>query len=142
MQGEAVAKLLLLNDKREALMLRVGKYEGRPDKEHTPDLPGGLVDPGESERDAVVRELQEEAGVIIDPNLVTVAYAETGPYHREGKSVTKFLYVARLDYTPDVTVSWEHEDYEWHPIDTFLDVYEFRPFYKKAIEYVKNNQLI
>lgn len=142
MQRESVAKVFLLNDKREALMLRTGEYKEHPEKEHKPDLPGGLVDPGESERDAVVRELYEEAGINVDPRLVTLGYAETAFYPDEDKSVSKLLYVARLDHTPDVAISWEHESYEWHSADTFTEEYELRPFYKKAVAYLINNQLI
>ncbi|MNL54554.1 hypothetical protein D3C87_1778940 [compost metagenome] len=58
------------------------------------------------------------------------------------KSVNKLLYVARLATTPDVVISWEHEAYEWVDVETILDTHEFRPFYKEAITYLKNNQLI
>jgi 8-oxo-dGTP diphosphatase len=142
MERETVAKLFLLNEKDEALMLRTGEYREHPEKAHKPDLPGGLVDPNESERDAVVRELYEEAGIVIDPSLVTIGYAETAFYAEESKSVSKLLYVARLDYTPEVTVSWEHEEYEWQPANLFLEKYELRPFYKNAVAYLINNQLI
>lgn len=60
---ESVAKALLVTDQKEALILTIGEYKERPDKSFQPDLPGGLVDPGESERDAVVREIFEETGV-------------------------------------------------------------------------------
>ncbi len=142
MERETVAKLFLLNEKNEALMLRTGEYKEHPEKAHKPDLPGGLVDPGESERDAVVRELYEEAGIQIDPNLATMGYAETAFYADEHKSVSKLLYVARLDYTPEVVISWEHEGYEWQSAQSFLEKYELRPFYKKAVAHLLNNQLI
>lgn len=142
MQRVTTAKLLLVNDKNEALMLRISNYEAHPEKSHTPDLPGGLVDPNESERHAVVRELQEEAGITIDPNLVTLGYAKTELYGVKDESVTKLLYVARIDETPEVTISWEHEAYEWCALEAFLDTYQFRPFYAEAIAYILNNQLI
>lgn len=142
MQRESVAKLLLVNDKNQALVLRTGTYKEHPEKEHKPDLPGGLVDPGESEHQAVVRETLEEAGIAIDPALVGLGYAETKFYPDESKSVTKLLYVAHIVTTPEVVISWEHEAYEWTDVATILDTHEFRPFYKEAIAYLKNNQLI
>lgn len=142
MQRVTTAKLLLINDKNEALMLRISEYEAHPEKSHTPDLPGGLVDPNESERAAVVRELQEEAGITIDPNLVTLGYARTELYPDKDESVTKLLYVARIDETPPVTISWEHEAYEWCALETFLETYTFRPFYGEAIAYLLDNQLV
>lgn len=123
-------------------MLRIGDYKGHPEKSHTADLPGGMVDPGESEHQAVVRELQEEAGITIDPNLVTLGYAETEFYEDQQKSVSKLLYIARIDTTPEVTVSWEHEAYEWCALESFLTTYGFRPFYARAIAYIINNHLV
>ncbi|MDT4859561.1 NUDIX domain protein [compost metagenome] len=142
MQHESVAKLLLVNEKSQALILRTGTYKEHPEKEHKPDLPGGLVDPGESEHQAVIREAREEAGITVDPTLVTLGYAETKFYSDEARSVTKLLYVAHIATTPEVVISWEHEAYEWADVATILDNYEFRPFYKEAITYLKNNQLI
>jgi 8-oxo-dGTP pyrophosphatase MutT (NUDIX family) len=142
MKQESVAKLLILNDKNEALVLTTGAYKEHPEKEHKPDLPGGLVEPGEAEQLAAIRETEEEAGITLDPATVSLAYAETKFYPAEDKSVTKLLYLARLAITPPVTISWEHEKYEWIAFDTILATHEFRPFYKEAIAYVQNNQLI
>lgn len=142
MQREAIAKLLLVNGENQALMLRRSEFKAHPEKSHTPDLPGGLVDPGESEHQAVIRELHEEAGITIDPNLVTLGYAETKFYPDEQKSVSKLFYVAHVSDVPEVTISWEHEAYEWHPLETFLEAYTFRPFYAEAIAYLLDNQLV
>lgn len=142
MQQESVAKLLVLNEKREVLILTTGTYKEHPEKEHKPDLPGGLVEPGEAEQLAVIRETAEETGVVLDPAAVSLVYAETKFYPVEGKSVTKLLYFARVAVTPPVTISWEHEQYDWVAFDTVLQTHELRPFYKEAIAYIQNNQLI
>jgi len=141
-ERESVAKILILNEKNQALILRTGDYKEHPEKSHQPDLPGGLVDPNESEHQAVVREAQEEAGITLDPSMVTLGYAETKPYPDESKSVTKLLYLARLALTPEVTISWEHEAYEWVNVATLLETHRFRPFYTSAMTYLQNNQLI
>lgn len=142
MERESVAKLLVLNEKREALVLTTSTYKEHPEKEHKPDLPGGLVEPGEAEQLAVIRETAEETSVELDPSTITLVYAETKFYPAENKSVTKLLYLAQLALTPTVAISWEHEKYDWVPFDTMLDALEFRPFYEQAIAYVQNNQLI
>ncbi|GLX50259.1 DNA mismatch repair protein MutT [Streptomyces hygroscopicus subsp. hygroscopicus] len=48
------------------------------------ELPGGLLEPGESPRQAAVRELAEESGQIPDDPLLFVGYAEflLGPARR------------------------------------------------------------
>jgi 8-oxo-dGTP pyrophosphatase MutT (NUDIX family) len=139
---ESVAKILLINEKDEALMLRIGDYQARPERSHTADLPGGLVDPGEFDHDAVLRELDEEAGIDVPTQLVKLVYAETEYYPEQDKSVTKLLYTAKLSETPQVTISWEHEAYEWHNVNNFADHYTLRSFYDRAVRYVVSHHLI
>lgn len=141
MQSEAVAKILLFNEQDQILVMQTGVHKLRPEKSHSPDLPGGMVDPGESEHAAVIREVQEESGIILDPNTVTLGYADTEVYGG-GKSVTKLLYVAKLSETPAVTLSWEHESFEWCSIQQLLENDTFRSTYRRGVEYLRNNQLI
>ncbi len=136
------AKIFLVNEKNQALMLRIGLYLRHPEKSHTPDLPGGLIDTGESELDAVIRELREETGIVIDQKLVRLGYASTEFFAPSHKSLNKLVYVARLDHTPEVKVSWEHEAYEWADIELFADTYTMRPFYDEAIRYIVRHKLV
>jgi len=139
---ESVAKLLLINEKGEILVLRRSEYLAHPEKSHMPDLPGGIVDPGESERTAVVRELKEEAGIIIDDDDVKLGYARTYFYENERKSVSKLLYVAHVDYTPDVVVSWEHEAFVWWNKDELQEKYPLREFYAEGLKYLLDHKFI
>jgi 8-oxo-dGTP diphosphatase len=139
---ESVAKVLVINEKNEALILTVGEYKERPDKSFKPDLPGGLVDPGETELIAVVRELSEETGITISTDQANLVYAKTEFFAKESKSVSKFLYLACLSKTPKVTISWEHSEYSWVPLSSLLSSVELRPFYDEAIRYCFSNALI
>ncbi len=138
----SVAKTLVINEQKEALVLTVGVYKGHPEKSFKPDLPGGLVDPGESELAAAVRELKEETGIIGDPQSVKLAYAKTKFYPGENKSVTKSLLILEMDTTPAVTLSWEHASYEWVSIDTLVNEIKLGPFYKEAVAYCFSNGLV
>lgn len=142
MELESVAKVVILNENREVLLLTTGVYAAHPEKSHKPDLPGGMVDAGESEYSAAIREVYEESGIVLDPKMVRLGYAETKFYEAENKSVTKLLYFAKLTTTPGVTISWEHEAYEWVDFDSLLEARELRPFYSEAIAYIQNNRLI
>ena len=141
---ESFAKLLVLNPNDEMLVLTIGEYKAHPEKSFTPDLPGGLVEiaDNESEKDGAIRETQEEAGIIVDPNKVYLAYSDTHFYKDENKSVSGFLYVTHLDHTPDVTLSWEHVGYEWVAIKDVLALKDFRRFHKESIQYVITNKLV
>lgn len=137
-----VAKVLIIDPDNQVLVLRIGDYKARPERSHTADLPGGLVDPGESERDAAVREAKEESAIILDSTNVILAYAQTEQNLEKDESITKMLYVTRIDYRPEVITSWEHEAFEWCDLATVTQTHEFRPFYNQAIQHVLDNQLI
>lgn len=139
---ESVVKVLVINDKNEVLILTVGEYKGRPDKSFKPDLPGGLVDPGESELDAVIRELREESGISVDSDLIKLLYTKTEFFELENKSVSKLLYLLKFTSTPEVTTSWEHSKYEWVSLEDLKENIELRPFYKEAVLYCFSNNLI
>lgn len=140
--SESVAKVLVANEKNEVLILTLGEHKERPEKSYMSDLPGGLVDPGETELVAVARELQEETAIVADLERFELAYARTEFFESENKSVTKFLYLLHLDATPDVALSWEHSAYKWVPLKDIIDSVELRLFYKEAIEYCALNKLL
>lgn len=140
-ESESVAKVLIINTQNKALTLTLGTHLQQPEKSYLPDLPGGIVDAGESEREAVIREVDEECGITLNPTNVQLAYSETAYYEQENKSVTKLLYIAHVDETPTVTLSWEHSDYKWVKLDKLQEV-DMRPFFNKAIQYSIENNLI
>jgi 8-oxo-dGTP pyrophosphatase MutT (NUDIX family) len=139
---ESVAKVLVVNEKQQVLILTIGEYIGHPEKSFTPDLPGGMVDPGETELIAVQRELVEETGIDVDASLFELAYAKTEYFAVKNKSVSKFLYILKLADTPSVRISWEHADYAWVPIEGLLENVLFRPFYEEAVRYAIAHRLV
>jgi 8-oxo-dGTP pyrophosphatase MutT (NUDIX family) len=138
---ESIAKLLIVDNQNKGLVLTLGKHLKYPEKSFLPDLPGGIVDPGESEQAAAIREAKEECGIDLDAKNVQLAFTETAYYEKENKSITKMLYIAHIDEAPAITLSWEHSDYKWVPVSE-LHTVELRPFFKQAIEYSVTNKLI
>src|SRR5215213_5410538 len=71
------------------------------------DLPGGRPDPGEDHRAALKREVQEEAGLIVDVGEALSDYlfeVLPGPF------------VCRLTGGGDVVISHEHLETRWLPL--------------------------
>lgn len=138
----ATSKVFILNEKNELLLLKIGIHTQQPERSYTMDFPGGMVDKGEFEREAALREVREETGIALRPNDLKLVYAMTGYYEQKNESYTHLRYLVKLDYTPDVTVSWEHESYEWLAVDRVLDTYELRPHFTDALRYIQAHGLI
>ncbi|MFO0427356.1 MAG: bis(5'-nucleosyl)-tetraphosphatase [Planctomyces sp.] len=86
------------------------------------DLPKGHVDPGETELECALRELQEETGIdrsqiIVDPNFVFENRYLVNQKRYGGSGLvekTLKLFLGRLITPVDIMIS-EHEGYEWFP---------------------------
>jgi 8-oxo-dGTP pyrophosphatase MutT (NUDIX family) len=137
----ATTKVLILNEKNELLLLKIGVHTKQPQRSHTIDLPGGFVDGGESEKIGAVREVMEETGIKLDPANIHLAYGMTDVNLEHNVSVTHLLYITRLDYTPEVKISWEHESFYWANFDTVLQDNDIRSRYTKFIEHVQQHDL-
>lgn len=139
---ESIAKVLLIDNRQMALILTLSQHRARPELSYTPDLPGGIVDPGESELDAVVRETREEAGIELNPREIKLVYAQTAFFAAENKSVTKLLYITRVEEAPEVTLSWEHQSYEWVSLENAVAALSRPSFYKDAVAYTLSRDLV
>jgi uracil-DNA glycosylase len=78
------------------------------------DLPKGKIEKDESAEEAAIREIREESGLAVRLNTefkygVDYWYAFKG--ERVKKHVTMFL--AEVDGSARVKISWEHKGYEW-----------------------------
>lgn len=138
---ESVAKALIINGLGEVLILKLAEHKEKPEKSFRPDLPGGLVDFGETEYDAVAREISEETGITVNEAQMTMVYSDTQFDINENKSITKHLFIVKLDNKPDVNLSWEHSEFEWIALED-LQTKELRSFYDIAIEYCFSNGIL
>src|SRR6478752_1843080 len=92
---------------REGRVLLVHR---RPDKRAYPnvwDLPGGVIEPGESELDALTRELHEELGVRMDTGSVSHLCRVIGGPAGEPALISAWV-VPDWDGTPSNLAPEEH----------------------------------
>lgn len=109
-----VAKLVIIdNDDKYLLMYR----SAHPTFGDDPDLPGGTLEDGELPLETMIREVYEEAGIVIDGAKTLMVYEGT---NYSGHKTHYSLYVIKLDDQPSVAMSWEHSSYEWLDRDKFL----------------------
>lgn len=109
-----VAKLVIVDkDKNYLLMYR----SNHPVFGNDPDLPGGTLEGAESALEAMIREVEEEAGIVVDKAAVEEIYSGA-EYSAHGTFYT--LFITKVVERPTVNMSWEHASYEWLGRDDFL----------------------
>src|SRR5690242_6404668 len=96
-----VAKLLIQSGD-EFLLLELNNH---PIFGNDMDLPGGTIDDNESDIEALMREVKEETGLVIDPKALRLLYTGTD-YSENGTYNALFLII--LPEKPLIHLSWEH----------------------------------
>ncbi len=139
MKITTVSKALILDDNGHILVLR--RSHTHPTLAGHPDLPGGIIDPGEEPGQAIRREIQEETGLTIKADDLTMVYA--GTESRGDHSHVRMLYIVRLSgNAPAVTISWEHDKADWLPVTELAHIEtEFHSFYKDALHFIRQHNL-
>lgn len=116
-------KAIIVNEKREVLLLReastyidgtnIGRY----------DVPGGRIDVTESLEDALSREVMEETGLqVLTSNLVDVhdTFNEKGG---ETWHIIRLFYQVKCA-EGEVVLSKDHDKYRWVSLDSINDKQE------------------
>lgn len=113
-----VGKALVYN--ADGKILTLFRSETHPHLPHYVDFPGGIVESDESAEVAIAREIEEETGCTVDASLVSIERSGVSP-NSNGKGETQYhLGKVVLPDTPDITISWEHERYEWLTAEALL----------------------
>lgn len=135
-----VAKLAVLDAAGNVLLMRRSKTDTHRPNEW--DFPGGGLDQGESPVQAAVRELQEEAGIVVTEDAVSICYAATEFYPDSDTSTTRYLGVVRLaEVCPDIVLSFEHDKAVWVTMEQALRDFPHH-FYGKGLAYAREHALL
>lgn len=113
-----VGKALVYNP--DGKILTLFRSEMHPHLAHYVDFAGGLLEDGESPEVGMAREIEEETGITVAVDQVDIALSGTSK-NSNGKGETHYsLGKVALADTPEITLSWEHERYEWLSPDDLL----------------------
>ena len=100
------------------------------------DFPGGEVEPKETPEAAVMREIQEETGLLVDPKKMKKLFT------KQYQQATHVLFEAKLT-EPDakVALSWEHKSYRWITPEELKSLPKFPgadPYYTDVVDYLSS----
>jgi len=110
MQPTLLAKVLVKNKDDNYLILRSSERPENPRRSLQPDLPGGVVEKGETCLEGAVRELHEETGIHIRASDLKCILSVDETH--QGQLFRRFIYEVNVDL-PEVALSWEHDKYWW-----------------------------
>ncbi|MEO6109850.1 MAG: NUDIX domain-containing protein [Candidatus Saccharimonadales bacterium] len=108
------SKALLIDADDNVLVL--WRSESHPRYAHYPDLAGGMIEDDESHKKGVAREILEETKVVISSKDLVLADMYTHSYHMVFVKMERSLYAVRLKTRPEISISWEHDRYDWVPL--------------------------
>jgi len=110
-----VAKIVIVDENEYYLLLKRSSHPRFP---NDPDLPGGTIETGESPVRAMLREVTEETGIILNPKDVAEKYVGK---EFSARHTMYHLYETHPRRRPDVIISWEHTSYVWVSRKEFLE---------------------
>ena len=127
-----VAKALVRNS--EGLYLVLYRSNSHPLFPGHIDFPGGEVEPEEIPEAAVAHEIQEETGLLVDPNKLKKLFA------KQYQQTTHILFEAKLA-EPDAkaALSWEHKGYRWITPEELKSLPKFPgadPYYMDVMDFI------
>jgi len=106
------------------------------------DLPKGNIEKGEKEEDAAEREVREETGIKEIKIVLGFREKEHYFYRLKGELVSKdVVFFVAESSTDKVSISKEHEGYDWFTFDEAIKKVKSKETLKKADKFLKKRDL-
>ena len=104
----------IINGKGELLVARRGKEPAKG----TLDLPGGFVDNNENAEQGMVRERQEETGLVISTDDVKYMFSIPNVYHYSGMDIhtLDFFFLCHVAEDAEVKAADDAAELTWLPL--------------------------
>ncbi len=138
MQQAFVVVKVALRDAQDGNILLLKRSKHDKTRPSQWDLPGGWVDEDEDFTSAAVRETQEEAGITVSRQAMSLAYTLT-EVTQHGN--TSWLFYTCNSDTTDVILSDEHESYKWVTAAEALELVTYER-QLKALKHIIDNKLL
>lgn len=121
------------------LILTSSPWPGNSERSQKPDLPGGAIEPGEKIEDGLIREIQEETGLVVRATSLQLGHSSTRM--DKDSSLSFMIFSAEIAGDELISLSHEHESYEWLSVDQLLAL-EMREPYPDLFRYMNKIGLV
>lgn len=142
MKTIVVQKAVLQNGNNEILLLRRSESDTRRPLQW--DLPGGMLDQGESLENCIIREIQEETNLKATDLYPVFTKTEVRKWeNKEGKqteNVVFIFYIGKVS-SDNLKLSFEHDKFLWVGLRKALENIEYY-LHKELISHILENRLL
>lgn len=126
-------KVIIKNSQNQVLLLRrASQYLLSGDVTESWDIPGGRIEPDENLEQALIREVQEEMGVMLEGSPALLM-AQDIFVEAKGLHVVRLTYTHTTDAIGAITLSDEHTDSRWVTLEESKSL-TIEPYLRAALD--------